>query len=391
MSDSSQRLVEAVESLWPGAQFTTRRAGVAGGERSWLVLPSLSQPIVLVPPSCRAASVALQPRGTGRGEVVMRGLAWLQRSGLLRFLPVPRLVVEQEPAPGVRTAEAVLAEVLGPVAAVVVRLGRRRFNRALVLMPFDRDGRLLAVVKVARGEAAREVLRREHETLGRVSRMELDGLTVPRPLGHLETDTVSYLVMTPLTSAEANRPEPVPVTQMKALARQGPGEAAALRDTAAVARLRRQASALEDPDQRGWTTAALDDLLAELGEVAVPQGAWHGDWVPWNLARAGSQVLLWDWEHFDPEALLGWDHLHYLAQHLRSSRGTSPAVEDTWVAQADRVLSEEWGLDERQRSAVLRAYLLQINLRYLHDRQEDPLGTPSRAGWARGLVERLAR
>jgi hypothetical protein len=333
--------------------------------------------------------VTLQPKGTGRGEIVMRGLARLQRSGLLRLLPVPRLVMERAPDDGAATAEALLAEVVGPVEAVVVRLGRRRFNRALVLMPFDREGRLVAVVKVARGEAAREVLRREHETLVSASRMDVPGLEIPEALAHLETDTLSYLVMTPLTSTTVNRPEPIPVKQMTALADQGPRSAAPLRDTPAVTRLRQRASSLDDPAQRAWTTAALDDLLAELGDVGVPRGAWHGDWVPWNMAREGQKVLLWDWEHFHLQGLYGWDHLHYLAQYLRTSRGRTPAVEDVWVAEGKRALSDHWNLDELQQTAVLRAYLLEINLRYLHDRQEDPLDAPARAGWARELVERL--
>ena len=319
----------------------------------------------------------------------MRGLALLQRSGLLRLMPIPRLVIEQAPAPDVRTAEAVLAEVVGPIDDLVVRLGRRRYNRALVLMPFDRHGRLVAVAKVARGEAARAVLRREHEILVRVSEMGIDGLTVPGPLAHVETPELSYLVMTPLTSRQSNGPMPVPVAQMQALARRGQQSSAPLRDTPAVAQLRKGVSSLEDPVQSAWTTAALERLLAELGDVTVTQGAWHGDWVPWNMAREGQKVLLWDWEHFDPQGLYGWDHLHYLAQHFRTSRGTTPAVEDLWVAEGRRALSDDWNLDELQQSAVLRAYLLAINLRYLHDRQEDPLGTPDRAAWARELVERL--
>ena len=132
--------------------------------------------------------------------------------------------------------------------------------------------------------------------------------------GQVETDTVSYLFMSPLTRTTVSRPEPIPVQEMKALADKGPRSALTLRETPAVARLQRHLASLGDPAQRAWMTAALADLLAELGDVAVPRGAWHGDWVPWNMARQGEKVLLWDWEHFHMQGLYGWDHLHYLAQ-----------------------------------------------------------------------------
>ena len=388
-SGAVERLVEAVAPLWPGARLSVRRGGsLSARERSWLVFPSLTRPTLLVPPSCRAASIALQPTGTGRGAVTMRSLSFLQRSGLLRLLPLHRLVLSGTPGP--EAAESVVAQALGPVEDVVVRLGRRRYNRALVLLPFDRDGRLLGVVKIARGETARRVLRQEHDALVRANDHAVPGLQVPAPLAHVETGDLGYFVMSPLTSDEVGRPRPVPVRQMLALADVGRGPWRPMRSTRAAERLRCRVAALRDPAHRDWTGAALDALLEELGDVEVPQGAWHGDWVPWNMAREGDEIQLWDWEHFDREALRGWDHVHYLAQDLRTRSGTTRAVEDAWLAEAEQALAEDWGLEAPQRRAVLRSYLLEINLRYLHDRQEDPLGTPARAGWARGLVERLA-
>jgi hypothetical protein len=198
-------------------------------------------------------------------------------------------------------------------------------------------------------------------------------------------------MMTTLISDTFSRPRPVPVPQMRALSRVGghPETGAALRDTRAVVRLRRLVGELNDPGQRRWTGAALDALLGQLGDVVVREGTWHGDWVPWNMSRKDGEVLLWDWEHFDVDGLASWDHAHYLAQDLRVRLGTDPAAEDAWLEEAHEALEADWQLDERQRSAVLRAYLLEVNLRYLHDRQEDPRGTPEREGWARELVDRL--
>ena len=40
-------------------------------------------------------------------------------------------------------------------------------------------------------------------------------------------------------------------------------------------------------------------------------GAWHGDLVPWNLARHGSRLYAWDWESSTPCAPLGFDAVHF--------------------------------------------------------------------------------
>ncbi len=385
----AQTLISAVCPLWPAGRWSVRRIGPVPGARSWLVIPSLAAPVLLVPPRCPSAALSLRPQGTGNGEVKIQLLGRLQRMGLLRLLPLPRLVLED---PGASApAVAVLERMLGPVGDVVVRLGRRRYNRALVLLPIGPRGEPLAFVKVARGTTARRVLQREHESLAFLSAQSIEGLRVPTPIAHVEDGGLGYLMMTTLISDTYSRPRPVPVAQMRALSRVGrhPRPGSPLRETRVVARLRRLVGELNDPGQRRWTGAALDALLAQLGDVVVPEGTWHGDWVPWNMSRKDGEVFLWDWEHFDVDGLASWDHAHFLAQDLRVRSGTDAAAEDAWLEEARAALHAEWGLDEPQRSAVLRAYLLEVNLRYLHDRQEDPRGTPEREGWARELIDRL--
>ena len=132
----------------------------------------------------------------------------------------------------------------------------------------------------------------------------------------------------------------------------------------------------------------LDDLLAVLGDTVVRTGAWHGDWVSWNQSCDDEGVLLWDWEHYTTSALAGFDHVHFLAQERRA-RATDVRAEDAWLTEADAALADAWGLDAGQRLAVLRGYLLEVNLRFVRDSQHED--GAARVGWARGLVERLAR
>src|SRR5690606_42107903 len=101
------------------------------------------------------------------------------------------------------------------------------------------------------------------------------------------------------------------------------------------------------------------------------------------------RTQLWDWEHFAEGVPIGFDGLHYHAQLLRMSKGIDERVENRWVREAAAWLRDTFGLSEPQTRAVVLAYLLEINLRYLRDRGLDPLGTPPRRGWGLPLIDRL--
>jgi hypothetical protein len=87
--------------------------------------------------------------------------------------------------------------------------------------------------------------------------------------------------------------------------------------------------------------------------------------------------------------------VHYLAQELRVAAGTSPAAEEEWRRRAAAALSRHVGLTEQQQDAVLVAYLLEVNLRFVLDRQRTPWAASRRDGWGLDLlhreVERLPR
>src|SRR3954468_8365355 len=123
MGEDAQRLIDAVAPLWPSSSpVVTRRGGGRSDAYTWLILPSLRQPILLVPPDNAGAEVALRPRGTGHRQLKMHVLAALQRGRMLRFLPLPRLCIP--PTTSGDSAHEVVARALGEPADIVVRLGR---------------------------------------------------------------------------------------------------------------------------------------------------------------------------------------------------------------------------------------------------------------------------
>lgn len=52
-------------------------------------------------------------------------------------------------------------------------------------------------------------------------------------------------------------------------------------------------------------------------------GRSHGDWVPWNTARAGTRVIAWDWEHYRPAAPVGLDAVHWRVMTAHTMLGYS--------------------------------------------------------------------
>lgn len=66
----------------------------------------------------------------------------------------------------------------------------------------------------------------------------------------------------------------------------------------------------------------LTDAVERLhGRTTLEFGSWHGDLVPWNLARLGGRLYAWDWESSAPAAPMGFDALHFYFQVAFVARG----------------------------------------------------------------------
>lgn len=391
--DHAAELVARLRFVWPEPMSVSAgryRAGGAGGAggagTSYLVLPSLRRPVLLVPANDGAAATAIRRVDDGqRAWFVLQALAWAQQRRLLRLLPLARLRVGDPDASAV--VGAVRAAV-PEVRSMVVRLGQRRHGRAVVLQALAHDGRSLAFAKCAGGDRV-DRLRREHARLIEVGEAPAPGVRAPRILDFRDAEGTAVLVLEALVPVRPAVGTGAPVAAMRALARRAGDVSSPLAANRVVVGLRSGIEALADVEARAWLRHELDRLLSELGDVVVPTGTWHGDWVGWNMARDGDTVLLWDWEYAEAGVPLGFDHVHHLAQDLRMNVGTSREVEDRWLTAARLALRQDWGVDGAAVEATLRAYLVAINLRYVEDRQGDPEGTSRRAGWSRELLARL--
>lgn len=390
-ASTRDELTSRLRTVWPapipiGVSRLPRRPGARTEE--YLVLPTMSRPVFLIPADRTGAAVALVRSDDGqRAPALARALEAAHRRGLLRRMPgVARVAV-----PGTEGLVAIVRRLVPEADAVVVRLGRRRHGRAVVLQALDAEGRSIAFAKCARGSGI-DGLAAERDRLHELADRPVPGITPPPVLGWAVEDDAAVLCIGALARSTAPASEGVPVAAMHALAtRRGTNPPTPFAETPLVRRLADQAAALAEltPDAR-WIVEELRRLVATRGTEPVAKASWHGDWVPWNMARDGVDILLWDWEHYEDDVLPGFDHLHYLAQTRRLRDGTDAAAENAWLADARRVLESDWDLTREQAEVTIAAYLVAVNVRFVADRVDDPAGPTDRQGWARPLVERLA-
>jgi hypothetical protein len=90
-------------------------------------------------------------------------------------------------------------------------------------------------------------------------------------------------------------------------------------------------------------------------------GAWHGDWVPWNMAWFGGRLTVWDWEHSSDAVPLGFDALHYVFQVAFIYRRA--ALADAIQSVDSRAATLHGGLGVIEASLVTSLYVLEQVLR----------------------------
>lgn len=97
------------------------------------------------------------------------------------------------------------------------------------------------------------------------------------------------------------------------LAQSGRTAESTVRDSARINQLRQLARSPQwDPEVARAATALLDRITTRYGAAMLRFGAWHGDWVPWNLARHRGRLMVWDWEQFrDSGIAVGLDTIHW--------------------------------------------------------------------------------
>ncbi|WKN46991.1 hypothetical protein [Nocardioides sp. Arc9.136] len=351
-------LVSAFRSLWPRATLAEGSAG------AWALVPSARTPRLVVPVGsrlaaarslCRFSTDTSLPQAVRR--VVGAAVVGTTRGAVLGTR------VEVTGASEDSFARH-LEELLGHPVVFSVGVGSERVNRKPVLQVFDTSGHTVAFVKIGDSEVSRVDVAAEGAHLRRVGAVPLELLRVPRVLHESVWHGRVVLVLEPLPTGRPRLSPLPPAPPAEAMAELASAFAEApgtLRSLPWWARQRRAAADLADPAWCRRLHDAMDRVEEASGDHVWSVGAWHGDWTPWNMARARGRVQLWDWERFETGVPHGLDRLHFAVNVATTRRGTTPAT----VLQA--VTAPATAREDRPgpRGVLAAAYLVAVTERYL--------------------------
>lgn len=343
---------------------------------SYVVLPSLRRPGMLVPPGSRRGAAAAARQYLlvpGRkGTAATGAAAAALRSGLPQRLGRDRLGVHV--AAGVPEAELPdlvlrhrLAALLGAGdVELVVRVGATRPNGKPVVQVGDPDGRVRAYAKVGWNELTRPLVAAEAEALASFASQPDPPRTfqVSRLLHSLEWNGNTVTVVEPLVGGSPVSAFDPPRDATHELALGGAVSRSTLGESDWWAGVRARISAAGADLE-----AAADAIAAEAGDTVLRFGRGHGDWTPWNMRRLDGRLVVWDWERSRAGVPVGIDAAHYGLLVALNARKLSPAraVADT----LERMPGWLAGLDQPAKAArvIVCLELLEMSLRYAEARR----------------------
>lgn len=342
----------------------------------YAVLPDVAHARFLLPlgpPRLTAASVwSYNALRGGRTRLARAALGAAARLGAAR-LPVRRVLSVQIPS-DVDSRELFvvdhLAEALGEAplhAAIGVRPPDPHHKPTVQL--FDDMGRPRGYAKVGWNPATRGLVRAEMATLAALPRHDRgDFPLVPhlRHGGDWAGRTIAVVAPLPVGVRRVPRPRWPYLSGMLAVARrQGRGPHRQLTGSPFLQGL---AARAERAEREGCASAAravraVRALDEAHGATSVEFGAWHGDWVPWNLGMHGGRLVAWDWEHGGYDVPVGFDLAHHGFQCALTLDGDAAPVAARAAGRALEQHGAALGLDPAGQRLVLDTYLLELWLR----------------------------
>jgi hypothetical protein len=326
----------------------------------YAVIPSLDHARFLLPLASRrvtAASVlaynALRPLKVRASRAAIGLLA---RAGGLAALRPPIVSVHGGPLLSQHVAELLGVERLH--AAIGIRPPDPHHKPTLQL--FDDAGQPRGYAKIGWNEGTGDLVRAEAATLTGLPPAGGDLPATPRLMLHTQWQHREIAVVAPMPRGvrRIRHPDRPRLAAMLAVARRGgpPAPRRPLAGSTFLATWRRRAA--------GTAAAPLiDQVVARDGALALEFGDWHGDWVPWNMARHRGELVLWDWENHAADVPVGFDLAHQAFQTALSTHRRPASECATAVDTALNTHGSALGLDPPGRRFIADAYLIELWLR----------------------------
>jgi hypothetical protein len=311
---------------------------------------------------------ALRP---GRKRLARRVLGAGLRTGLVQ--PLLRDKIDIGTASGATRAELAadlltehLQRLFGQGPVVIAVGGGEGPYRKPVLQVFSTSGTPLGYVKVGWNDWTREAVRREAAAL-RACASHPMRVGVPELLGQSTWRGLDLVVTAPLPrrvhglGIGARLPDAQSLREISELS---PAHAGELATSPWWRGVHSRIRGVTDPAARSALMLVADRLEHAYGRVPLEFGTWHGDLVPWNLARLGHRLYAWDWESSAPDAPLGFDALHFHFQVAFVARGYPLEQAARLAAEAARPALAELGLPTSTGRLVATLHLLELSLRH---------------------------
>lgn len=242
-----------------------------------------------------------------------------------------------------------------------------------VLQLLGPDGTTIAFAKFGWDEVTDRMVTNEADALELVARVAPEAVHAPavRWTGAWNGHAVLVTAPMPRSVRRLRRGTAALVDAMRVVAAlDGPLQRERL-DGSEYWRAARATAASTTSPQRDALVARLADAEARFGEVELEFGRWHGDWVPWNLARDGRALHVWDWAYSAPRVPVGLDAIH--AEFLPRVVLDGRSADDASAAAArhtDRA-RRGLGIGATEWDAVVAVHRIEVDLREVraHDRR----------------------
>jgi hypothetical protein len=258
---------------------------------------------------------ALRP---ARRRLARTGLGLALRSGLAQPLIATKIdigLAADQPQQAATLLAAHLTGLLGGQPVVIAFGGGSGPYRKPVLQVFSAEGLPLGYVKIGWNAWTREAVRNEAAALSACASRPI-ALGVPAVLHYGSWQGLELMITAPLPEGVRRQGNALPPADvLREICGLSGTEVTELAASSWWADLQaRIASGITDPATRVRLARVSDQLARRHGQLPLEFGRWHGDLVPWNLARLGARLYAWDWESSTASAPVGFDALHFCFQ-----------------------------------------------------------------------------
>ena len=261
-----------------------------------------------------------------------------------------------------------LVEYLGgelglPGLHIAATNGPLRPNRKPVLQIMDADGLLIAFAKIGWDSSTREMVATEAAVLEELQERGFRDIVTPRVLHFGTWRDLAVLVTEPLVDlAELAFDDHLIDIALREIAQHRGTVRQPLSTSPWFEGLRIRSLKLNESDN------LMSDAIAEVGRIhggaEVAFGFGHGDWGPWNMARTGDTLGVWDWERAAPDVPLGLDlvHFHFQQEFHRNGNNVTDAIDAAHAATELGLVRLQ--IEPAEAHLLTLLYLVELALRY---------------------------